>query len=223
MLPDPATLQARWMHDDWLIFIATGAFVGIVVYALIFLQFFLSRRKYEGHWPDQFKTNVALEWTYTVIPLLIVLGLFILTMRVEHRVEDLTPNPDVTVNVTAFRWSWEFEYPQAGLRYAGTPLSSPTLVMPVDETTRINLTSSDVNHAFWIPGFLFKRDAIPGVLNSFDLHPTRIGTYPGSCAEFCGLDHAQMLFNVRVVSPSAFQSWLASQRQTALLKRPHRT
>jgi cytochrome c oxidase subunit II len=216
MLPDPATLQARSMHTDWVVFFFAGLLVAAVVYALIFSQVIVSRRRGPDHWPQQFKENAVLEWTYTIVPLLMVIGLFVLSIGVEHRVDALSNNPDLTVNVTAFRWSWSFEYPASGFRYAGTPDSPPLLVLPVDKTARINLRSADVDHAFWIPGFLFKRDAIPGVTNSFDFHPTRIGAYAGSCAEFCGLNHADMLFTVKVVDAASFQRWLTEQRRIAL-------
>jgi cytochrome c oxidase subunit 2 len=81
------------------------------------------------------------------------------------------------------------------------------MVLPLGEVTRIEITSVDVNHAFWVPDFLFKRDAIPGQTTAFDLQPARLGTYLGRCAEFCGLNHALMTFTVRVVTPDDFQRW----------------
>jgi cytochrome c oxidase subunit 2 len=77
------------------------------------------------------------------------------------------------------------------------------------------LTSNDVIHSFYVPGFLFKRDAIPGRVTEFDLRPDRLGVYRGECAEFCGLDHAYMNFTVRVVPAAQFQAWLSSQRSAA--------
>jgi cytochrome c oxidase subunit 2 len=81
-------------------------------------------------------------------------------------------------------------------------------VLPVNRTTRIELTSSDVTHSFWVPDFLFKRDAIPGQMTAFDLEPNRLGSFPGRCAQFCGFDHAYMTFRVRVVSVADFAVWL---------------
>jgi hypothetical protein len=80
----------------------------------------------------------------------------------------------------------------------------PELVLPLGETTRIELSATDVDHGFWIPDFLFKRDAIPGQTTVFDLSPTKLGTFEGRCSAFCGLQHESMLFRVRVVTPSAF-------------------
>ena len=86
------------------------------------------------------------------------------------------------------------------------------MVLPVDRTTRIVLTSPDVIHSFFVPGFLFKRDVIPGVVNKIDVSPRDRGTFTGRCAEFCGLDHAKMTFEVKVVSFSEYQSWVSEQQ-----------
>ena len=81
------------------------------------------------------------------------------------------------------------------------------------ETIRVELTSNDVIHAFWVPDFLFKRDAIPGHVNVFDITPTVTGTYHGVCSEFCGLNHAYMTFTVEVVPPEEFDRWLGRSRR----------
>jgi cytochrome c oxidase subunit 2 len=94
----------------------------------------------------------------------------------------------------------------------GTPQDPPELVLPVGQTVRIVLTSDDVIHAFYVPGFLFKRDAIPGRVTEFDLIPREEGEFRGFCAEFCGLDHARMTFTVRTVSPEEFEQWLEAAR-----------
>ncbi len=82
----------------------------------------------------------------------------------------------------------------------------PTLYLPLGRPTEIDLRSEDVTHSFWVPAFLFKRDAIPGMTNVFDITPTRTGTFPSRCAQFCGLDHALMTFVVRVVPAAAYDA-----------------
>jgi cytochrome c oxidase subunit 2 len=84
------------------------------------------------------------------------------------------------------------------------------MVLPLGETTRIELSASDVNHGFWVPAFYFKRDAIAGQTTDFDLTPNKLGTFSGRCSSFCGLDHALMLFSVRVVTPRDFARWQRS-------------
>jgi cytochrome c oxidase subunit 2 len=208
-------MQAQVLRQDWIVFTLAGLFVAVVVFGLILIPLVVWRRR-SDEYPPQFRRNTKLEITYTIIPLLIVIVLFAITYRNEVIVKHLSPRPAGTVEVTAFQWSWRFHYPGTTINIVGTPQAPPQLVLPIDETTRINLTSSDVNHAFWIPGFLFKRDAIAGVKNSFDLRPTRVGVYLGRCAEFCGLDHALMSFSVRVVSRADYNRWLRARRSSTI-------
>jgi cytochrome c oxidase subunit II len=210
-LPSGATAQSQHLHEDWLIFFWFGVAVAAIVYVLILLPLVRWRRRSHEPYPPQFNQNVPLEIGYTVVPLLIVVYLFSVSYSNEVAVDALAAQPDVTVDVTAYDWSWRFRYPGTRIDIAGTPQSPPQLVLPVGKTTRINLTSADVNHAFWVPAFLFKRDAIAGVINRFDFTPLRVGIFRGECAEFCGLDHADMTFTVRVVDDASFSRWLRSQ------------
>ena len=202
------------MRSDWYTFVAAGIVVGLFVYANIFWCLIAYRRR-PGREPAQFKGNSPLEVTYVVIPLLIVIGLFALTLFVEFPVDRVAANPQQRVDVTAFRWSWSFAYAGTGIEVSGTPMQPPTLYLPVNRLTEIDLRTADVNHSFWVPAFLFKRDAIPGMTNVFDLTPNRVGTYTGRCAQFCGLDHALMSFRVRVVPDEAFDRYLASNGAAA--------
>ncbi len=213
-LPTGATSQATLMRTDWTVFTLTGLGVFAIVAGLIVISAIVWRRRGDAL-PIQFRRNLPVEIITTVIPLVMVVLLFALTYRVESAVERLTAAPAVVVDVLAFRWSWRFTYPGKNVQVVGTPQSPPEMVIPLGETTRINLSSADVNHAMWVPGFLFKRDAIAGVHNAFDWHPERLGTYVGRCAEFCGLEHAFMTFSVRVVSPNEFARWLAARQTRA--------
>ncbi len=208
-LPLGATAQSQVLRFDWTVFTFAGLFVAVVVGALILLPIIVWRRRGEEY-PPQFRRNNFLEISTTVVPLLMVVALFAVTYRNEIIVEHQMDRPPNTVDVVAFEWSWRFHYEGTHVAVVGTPQAPPQLLLPVDETTRINLTSNDVNHAFWIPAFLFKRDAIAGIKNSFDLRPTREGLYLGRCAEFCGLDHALMSFTVLVVSQGEYDRRLRS-------------
>ena len=210
-LHDAATTQGQTLLGDWQIFLYTAAVVVAIVVLLILVPLFVWRRK-DGRYPAQFSKNTPLEIGYTVLPLLIVGALFYVTMVREKSVEAQTSKPFAVVDVTGYRWSWRFTYPGQYVTVAGTPQSAPEFALPLGQTTRIVLNSADVNHAFWIPAFLFKRDAIPGFSNSFDLTPTRPGVFRGVCAEFCGLDHAMMTFSVRVLPAPKYRAWLASHR-----------
>jgi cytochrome c oxidase subunit 2 len=208
--PGGATLQAGEIHRVWDVFLLTAVAITVTVYALIFWSVVRYRRRTE-QLPPQFHNHLPSELIFTAIPLLIVTGLFVLTYRAEMRVERVAADPPVQVRVTGFEWSWRFEY-GGGPTVTGTPEQPPVLVLPVNQPVRIDITSADVDHAFFVPAFLFKRDAIPGFVSSFQWDLRRQGTYPGECAEFCGLDHAAMNFTVSVRSQQAFADWLRRVR-----------
>jgi cytochrome c oxidase subunit 2 len=147
---------------------------------------------------------------------LIVAGLFFLTMRTNRDVTKAGGHPDVTVEVVGFQWQWQFRYEgtdgRPGPVITGAPVGAPPeMVLPIGQTTRLKLVTKDVNHSFWVPRFLSKRDLIPRIRNEMDVTPHEKGTYVGRCAEFCGLDHWRMNFSVRVVSVAEYRRWLAQQ------------
>lgn len=208
---DPASAQGRDLSGVWIIFIAGALFVAVFVYALIvYAMVRWRKRRGDLSEPPQFKTNIFWEITGVIIPLLMVGGLFAITLLREYRVDAVENHPYALVDVAGYRWSWEFRYPGHGIVVNGTADHPPTLVLPQEKLTQINLYSSDVVHAFWVPAFLFKRDATPGYTQHFDVTATRAGTFEGRCVEFCGLDHARMTFWVRVVPVPQYQRWLAS-------------
>jgi len=196
------------MREDWYVFLVAALCVGAFVYGCIFWCLIAYRRR-NDRMPAAFSGNPPLEWLYVIVPLILVIGLFIVTMAVETPVDAVLAKPDDRIAVDAFRWSWQFTYP-GGITTRGTPISPPTLYLPLGRSTEIDLTSLDVTHSFWIPAFLFKRDAIPGMRNTFDLTPNRTGTFLGRCAQFCGIDHALMTFAVKVVPAAAYDRYIAS-------------
>ena len=167
-------------------------------------------RRRDDELPKQTHGNNRLELTWTVLPFLLVIFLFIVTVRAQDKQLALAARPAVVVDVTAFQWSWRFAYEGSGAQVVGTPDKVPEMVVPVGQPVRIKLTSADVVHSFYVPRTLFKRQAIPGHPSEFDLTFDKTGTYHGQCAQFCGVAHANMLFQVRVVSQGEFQSWLAT-------------
>jgi cytochrome c oxidase subunit 2 len=187
--------------------------VGALVYVLIiYAAVAYRKRKRDGdELPRQTRYHVPLEVTYTLIPLFIVIWLFVYTFRTEERVDHVAKNPAVVVNVTGFQWQWRFDYAQSGVSVVGTPDRPPTMVLPVGQIVEIDLVAQDVIHSFFVPDFLFKRDAIPGMRNRFDITIPKAGVFRGECAEYCGLNHGDMTFYVRAVPPQEFQAWLASQ------------
>ena len=201
------------MHQMWVLFFWAGIGVAVVIYALIAWCIVRYRRRpSDVGYPPQFRRNNTMEIVYTAIPILMVVGLFFVSDAAERHIETIAPTQEVVVNVTAFRWSWRFVYPKLGVGVLGTLERPPEFVIPVGETTRLNVTSVDVDHALWVPAFLFKRDAIPGLENVFDWTPKTLGTFRGECGEFCGLDHARMAFAVKVVTHADFERWVNAHR-----------
>jgi cytochrome c oxidase subunit 2 len=185
--------------------------VGILTWGLILWPVIAHRRKRDATGlPPQTRYNLPIEVLYTVVPFIMIAVFFYFTARDEERILETSANPDHTITVTGIQWSWQFTYESdGGAMTTGTPGKPPTLVLPEGESVRFKLVSDDVIHSFWVPAFLFKMDVIPGQDNEFEITPTKQGTFKGKCAELCGQDHARMLFNVDVVSPSAYQAEVA--------------
>src|SRR2546427_3970953 len=138
---------------------------------------------------------------FFAIPAVIVATLFPFGEATLMKIEKQEP-PQVEIRVEGFQWEWTFLYLNEGIFVSGKTLVRPALiVLPVREPVKIDLTSRDVIHSFFVPDLLFKRDAIPGRTSSFTFTPTKLGTFKAQCAEFCGLWHSKMTFAVQVVSP----------------------
>ena len=203
-------LAAHLWHGVEFAALAGGVLVwGLILYAVI--RYRRRRDTPDDVIPSQRAYIIPLEVFYSVVPLLIVAVLFVLTVVQERKLNAVSAHPDLTVNVTAFQWGWRFAYPAGGPAVVSEPNQAPPeLVLPNGETTEIDLTATDVVHAFYVPDFMFQRNAQPGQVTRFDVTPTRLGTFDGKCSTFCGIGHPQMLFTVRVVSPADFQRWLRS-------------
>ncbi len=214
-----ATSQARSTFHLWQGFFVASLIVGGFVLLLILWAIFRYRRRKKDadNMPVQTQYHTLTEIIYTVVPILIVIGLFVPTVLVENRVTAVEPNPYARVHVYAFQWGWEFEYPN-GVKIIGQTTDAPTMVVPTGQTVRITLDSYDVLHGFYVPEFNFSRYASPGYSTQFDFNVLHDGVYRGQCTQLCGLYHSLMFFNVRSVSPSEYQRWL---RVTSTYQRLH--
>ncbi len=211
--PPGATEQGQSVSRLYQLLFYAAIPVAAIVYGLMIWSLLRYRRR-NDRLPRQTRYSVPLEILYTVVPILLVAGLFVETYRTERGVDALSPNPALVVRATAFQWQWRFEYPGSGIDVVGTPGRMPQMVIPAGETVRVELFSADVDHAFYVPQFLLKRDAIPGYPNRFDFRVEQPGLYRGECAEFCGLDHAAMNFRIRALSPDRFDAWLEGHRSS---------
>jgi cytochrome c oxidase subunit 2 len=162
--------------------------------------------------------NNPLELSYAVLLAAVAGVLLWLTFSAEHQVDSvsLKERPYTTVDVIASQWEWTFYYPGAGITQRSGFQGRQPLVVPTNEPVRFNLYSRDVIHAFWVPYLRFKRDLIQGAREVVVLDFPSAGLFPGRCSQYCGLHHAEMVFNVRALSPARFQAWLRSGGRTSL-------
>jgi cytochrome c oxidase subunit 2 len=180
-------------------------------------------RKKGDDLPRQTAYNLPLEIAYSIFPFIIIAGLFFFTVTVQNDVQERSDDPDTTIAVNAFKWNWQFVYPETTgadgepVNTVGSTDEIPILVMPVDQDVRFEVASADVIHSFWVPEFLFKLDVIPGNENGrdnvFEVHANEEGSYVGRCAELCGTYHAYMNFEVRVVSGEDYDAYLAAREE----------
>lgn len=208
-----ATTTSKSVYHLWQGFSVGAAIIGVLVLLLILWSVVFHRRK-SSNIPKQSQYHIPLEMTYTIVPILIVFGLFVATLVVENK-EVANPKTNVTINANAFQWGWKFTYPGKNVVVVGQTTQNPVMVMPVNTNVHINLTSSDVIHGFYVHAFNFSRYALPGVLNQFTLRPVTTGTYNGQCTQLCGLYHSLMFFQVKVVTMPQFNAWLSSKANAA--------
>ncbi len=215
--------QAIWFHDIILlpiITIITLFVLGLLVWVVI------RYNKRANPVPAKWSHNTAVEVAWTLIPVLILVVISIFSFRLLFDYNDM-PKPDVTVKATGYQWYWGYEYPdqkvgefisnvlpedQANAK--GVPYrlaATEPLVVPVNAVVRVQVTGADVIHAFAVPSFGIIADAVPGRLNETWFKANRIGTYYGNCRELCGVEHAFMPIEVKVVSQADFDAWVAKK------------
>ena len=212
--PDPKSEQGESIYSLYQGFFLASLGVAALVWGLIIYSIVRFRRR-NDEIPSQKPYNIPIEILYTATPILAVAVLFGFSVAAEGDVTDLEPDPVAHIDVIGFQWSWQFIYSDDDITITGEPGEPPEMVLPVGQPVELRLISDDVNHAFWVPDFLSKRDLIPGVDNQISLTPTETGSYVGRCAEFCGLDHWRMNYTVRVVSEDDYERWLDEQRADA--------
>lgn len=207
LLPVQASDQAIWidglfnLHFTLIVFLF-ALIVGLMIYSIV-----VFRRK-AGDTTDavHIEGSNALEVTWTIIPLAVVLYIAFVGSQVLGQTLAADPRP-LEVNVIGSQWSWRFEYPDLGI-------NSTELILPADKQTLLHLSSTDVIHSFWVPEFRVKQDALPGgpeFVRELRITPNRVGDYKVRCAELCGRLHYDMMSAVSVVSQADFDAWVEAQ------------
>ena len=228
-LPPPSTSIASRILDLHNAIMLICLIIFIVVFGVMFYSLY-AHRKSRGHQAHQFSHNSKLEVVWTIIPFVILVGMAIPSTATLLFMEDTTES-DMTVKITGYQWKWEYEYLDHDISFFSN-LSTPRaqienrepkgenyllevdnpMVIPANKKVRLLLTSNDVIHAWWIPKFGVKKDAIPGYINEVWVDVDEPGTYRGQCAELCGKDHAFMPIVAEVLSPADFDAWVESQQ-----------
>ncbi len=208
--PTKASTQAGNIHTLYYVLLVASIPMFVIVETVVVFAVL----RYRARPGDELKDgppihgNTRLEVLWTVAPVLLILGLVTYSYTVL-RSNEKSHAGEMTVNVTARQFAFEFSYPQG----SGTAqVVSPVLYLPVNQPVVFKLRSLDVIHSFFVPDFSEKLDAVPGVTTTLRVTPTRIGSYPVECTELCGAGHGLMRAGVRVVSETQFKAWLAKQK-----------
>jgi len=226
----PVTGNARIITElhDFIFWICVVIFVG--VFGTMFYSLF-KHRKSVGHQAAQFHENTTVEVVWTVIPFLILLFMAYPATRTILTMHD-TSSPDMTIKVTGYQWKWNYDYLEDGISFysnLATPLAQienreekgehyllevdNPLVVPVDTKVRVLVTANDVIHAWWVPAFGVKQDAIPGFVRDTWFRAEKPGVYRGQCAELCGKEHGFMPIVVEVKSKDDYAKWRDEQKK----------
>jgi cytochrome c oxidase subunit II len=211
----PASTPSRSIYDLSLFVLAVtgGIFVvvgGLILYAALR---FRQRPDDDGSEPPQIFGSNQIELSWTIIPVLIVVVLFLATARIIFAIQD-APKPSAALEVTAIghQFWWEFRYPALHITTANE-LHIPVSNADTPRPTFLQLTSADVIHSFWVPRLAGKEDLLPNRINELWMDPQTAGLYVGQCAQFCGVQHAKMLLRVYVDTPEQFAAWVKQEQQ----------
>ncbi|MGI8439236.1 MAG: cytochrome c oxidase subunit II [Thermoleophilaceae bacterium] len=199
-------VDTRRAYDD-LSSIYTPIMLGVVGLVLVLVVFaaIRFRDRGDGRRPWRRREAPLVEGLYALVLAVVAAVLVTITFRTETGVDRTSEPAGLEVRATAANWRWRFDYPRYGVSEIGGTDTLPTLLVPTNTNVRFSLVSVDVIHAFWVEELRFKRDAYPERPTTFDLVFSRPGRYTGHCAQFCGLRHSYMNFNVEALEPAAFQ------------------
>ncbi|MYB33980.1 MAG: cytochrome c oxidase subunit II [Gammaproteobacteria bacterium] len=228
---------SRDVYDMHMFVLWICVWIGVVVFGAMTYSM-IKHRKSKGSAPAKFSHSTLAEVIWTVIPFGILVTMAVPAANTLVRMED-TSDAEITVKITGHQWKWEYEYLDSGVRIISSldpdsrqaaalnsgidpntidnyllEVDNP-LVLPVDRKIRFVLTASDVIHAWWVPEFAIKKDAIPGFINDMWTKIDDEGIYRGQCAELCGRDHGFMPIVVHATSESEYEDWIQAQLATA--------
>ena len=200
----PASENASMITNLFMILFTIAVIVFVIVEFLLFYSVIRFRRKPTDGMPNQIHGNTKFEIAWTAAPAIVLAIIFVLTWQTLSALATI-PTDSLKITVTGHQWWWEVSYPDLGV------LTANEIHVPVGKSIAFSLESKDVIHSFWVPELGGKMDLIPGHTNRMWMRPTEVGTYHGQCAEFCGMSHANMRFQIIVETQDQFDAWVAAQ------------
>lgn len=229
--------EQAWLHNMMLVICLV---IFVAVFGVMFYSIF-KHRKSKGAVSANFHESVKVEIAWTIVPFIIVILMALPATKVVVAMKDTT-NADLTIKATGYQWKWGYEYIKGegdGIRFVSTLDASQRalsdsgnpgqvddyllkvdnpLVVPVNKKVRIITTAQDVIHAWMVPAFGVKQDAIPGFVRDTWFKAEQEGDFYGQCAELCGKEHAYMPIHVKVLSQQAYTAWVAEEQKKAAAK-----
>ena len=231
-LQTPVTAVATEIYDMHTMMLVICLVIFVAVFGVMFWSVF-HHRKSKGAVAANFHENTLVEIAWTVVPVLILLGMAYPATKTVIAMKD-TSNPDITIKATGYQWKWGYDYIKGegeGIKFVSN-LATPQnqikgqaakgehyllevdnpVVVPVGKKIRMLLTANDVIHAWWVPALGVKQDAIPGFIRDTWFRADKEGVFRGNCAELCGKDHGFMPIEVHVLSAEKYAAWVAEQQ-----------
>ena len=231
-LKAPATEIASQIYDLHMLIVYVCLAIFVVVFAFMFYSIY-KHRKSVGHKAVQFHEHHMLEVVWTIIPAVILIAMAVPATKTIFAMKDTTA-ADMTVKVTGYQWKWEYDYLDKNVKFISNLTTTQDqidnkaekgenyllevdnpMVVPTGKKVRVVLTAQDVIHAWWVPEFGVKQDAIPGFIKEVWFKVDKEGTYRGQCAELCGKAHGFMPIVVEAVSEDKYNEWIASKQEAA--------
>ncbi|MBT8061886.1 MAG: cytochrome c oxidase subunit II [Xanthomonadales bacterium] len=237
-MPVGVTPQSVTHYELHMIILWICVVIGVLVFTAMFTSIIL-HRKSKGHEAATFSHSTRAEIAWTIIPVLILIGMAIPATTALVQMEDST-GADMTVKITGYQWKWKYEYLEDDIQFISTldansnaarqlhsgmdprevenyllDVDNP-VVLPVGKKIKFLITADDVIHAWWVPDLGWKRDAIPGFINEAWTYIEEPGVYRGQCAELCGKDHGFMPIVVNALPEDEYRAWVAQQRGEAV-------
>ncbi len=223
----PLAHDQQWL-DHFVLYIITAVTIFVCLLLLICILRYNSR---SNPVPARFTHNTPIEIAWTLVPVLILVGIGVFSLPALFRSQEMPNNPDLVIKAIGHQWYWSYEYPNDGVAFDALMLEKDALadagysedeyllaadnpvVVPVGKTVLVQVTATDVIHSWTIPAFAVKQDAVPGRIAQLWFSVDQEGVYFGQCSELCGINHAYMPIVVKAVSQEKYDAWMAGAKE----------